>query len=128
MKYAYEIIKTHNEKLQLAGKNLKLILSGVGLRDGVCSVLYSLNYSYLPYYTQEITKLINNQRKEPLEIHISDDPEYDIPDDYIIVEKDFAYHPDEPEKKLETPQLLEFLHIMIKELNVNENEIVEPEY
>ncbi len=124
MKYTYKLIKQFNPDGSI-WKWFRISLTPIGIESKISYVLASPKHLHLPYYIQEIKKLINNQRTKPLEIGTNEDInfEYDIPYDCIIVEKDWAYHPEEikkyPEKKLETTELLEFLQIMTKELGID---------
>jgi hypothetical protein len=123
MKYPYNIIAQFNPN-DYSRKSVLLILQPPGESSRISNILYVINNSYIPYYIQEVEKLINGQRTIPLEIHITDDSDYDVPDEYILVEKDWTYSPEEPEKKLETTELLTFLGIMKKELEVGDEVVV----
>jgi hypothetical protein len=89
-------------------------------------VLSTLNQTYIPYYIYQLKELINGKRHSPLSIYITDDETYDAPAEYITVDKDWAKYEgqylEEEEKSipLETTELLEYLQIMQKELNLGD--------
>ena len=134
LKYSYGIIYTiyppeHN--------NFVMKKFSMGRRVSSINIYNDLNTSYIPYYIQETKKLLSGERKEELEIHISDQEEYQqYPDEYIYVNKEWAYLPKElkelyykdeleENQRIETDQLLEFLIIMKKELEIGDEVVVD---
>jgi hypothetical protein len=108
--------------------------SGINIWDYPTESWYInfLNKSYLPYYIQEIQKILSGERKENLEMHV--DENEDIGDDHILVTKEYVYFQEEygtwdkglePVQGIEIDQLLEFLKIMKKELEIGDEVVID---
>ena len=100
----------------------KLInFSGVGSINYVLSVI---NVKYVSYYLKKLEEVMSGE-KEKVKIYITDDVNYDAPEDYLTVRKELVtYREEAGGEYVETEELYEFLKVMKAELGLSDEVVV----
>jgi hypothetical protein len=134
LKLIHEIIEYKNPDGSLKGKSIFIQIRPIGMEDRISAVTASYHIkSFLPYYIQEIEKIIDGSREKPLTIDIDPDLDYCIGTLEVHKEKAYAsiddygnIEIDNPQTQtIETDQLLEFFKIMKKELGIGDEVVVD---
>ena len=128
MKYRY--ITTEYNFNNIKYKTISLVLHNTDFwkSEWVGSINYVLsviNVKYVSYYLKKLEEVMSGE-KEKVKIYITDDVNYDAPEDYLTVRKELVtYREEAGGEYVETEELYEFLKVMKAELGLSDEVVVD---